>query len=1111
MPELLDHISFLSQEVGPRPAGTEEEQQAALYITECFQKDADLSAVIEDFNSESSDETPKALCAFLTVVITILAIFFPILVIPSIIVTIITAILFVLEVFDKSFILRRLSRGVSQNVVAKYEPGYSAEAGGSRRRKIVLLAHYDSGKVRGELKQPILGIVPTLHRLAFYAMVFVPVFLMTKAFFFLHADGILGIILNIITGAALLLASFPLLLSLSHRFSSYNESANCNASGVAVLLEVAKRIGRGRVSSPEALDRAATASAIYGEESARAAGLVPEGAQLVYEAGQLQAPSQVPQSEGERLASAKAAIEAITGRPVANKEETSVASNLVQARDEYKTPAGAGAPGLADIGTQVAQAAGGIEQVAQAAGVGAAGAAGVAGAAAGVAAGAAAVGAANVQGSGGSGSGQNSLQAAGGLQASEASDVPDWFKKAQENAKRPKKAPVNVQRSRYADALDAAVAESASHFNQANKAVNTETEDRLRQAQQEIREAGVPQPAVEQEAEYEQYSYDEYADGNYEAEENLGYEQYEEEVIEQPDHLEAHNPEEENRLRGEGQPDSTQYIDPIPVEDIRAQQQAQPAQSVSQKNAASNSSNFPSAQASIAGVIPALTVPDLGAPSSSLPASSGVAREKRPVTLPDISLSGSLPLSKISGGQRPSILPREESAQSASQSFLNNLPSTMPTEETPSAGTTAEAFAQIQQQAQARSGLHNMLPSLSGEISRNRFQDLPSLSGEISRTAFQDLPSLSGSLSHTSYQEEEFLPAEDHSYNNYDSYYEEDQGAGGFQEMYVQDVDDSDHAESYSDSGDFSGNDYMDMPQSRVKKLFGKLGFGKNKKKEATHDGWGGEEEHYQEEPYQEGHYQEEYYQEEPYHEEPQEASNDGWNDRFYDATEDQEWRGGAFSRERVSYDEDDLDTGAGYGSYGDSRGLRNSRSLRNSSSFGDSLSFGQPERQDSQQFASGELRQIQQFRHPGLDTEIWFVALGSELSGCGGMNAFITEHAQDLRGAMFINLRALGAGELCYVEKEGLSQVHNISSRMKRYVQKAAQASGVSVGGASILWSNSATTVAAKKGMQALSLVGMDGAKPAFYAQGDDVLENVDEETLRQNTEFVMELLKNI
>jgi len=159
----------------------------------------------------------------------------------------------------------------------------------------------------------------------------------------------------------------------------------------------------------------------------------------------------------------------------------------------------------------------------------------------------------------------------------------------------------------------------------------------------------------------------------------------------------------------------------------------------------------------------------------------------------------------------------------------------------------------------------------------------------------------------------------------------------------------------------------------------------------------------------------------------------------------------------------------------------------------------------------SGEMRQIYQFHHIGLDTEVWFVALGSELSNCGGMKAFLSEHEQDLRGSIIVNLRALGSGELCFIDKEGTAKAEGTSSRMKRYAKKAAQASGVSIGSASIPWMNSATTVAKKKGFQAMSIAGMSGAKPARFAQGDDVLENINEGILEQNTDFVVELLKNI
>ena len=49
------------------------------------------------------------------------------------------------------------------------------------------------------------------------------------------------------------------------------------------------------------------------------------------------------------------------------------------------------------------------------------------------------------------------------------------------------------------------------------------------------------------------------------------------------------------------------------------------------------------------------------------------------------------------------------------------------------------------------------------------------------------------------------------------------------------------------------------------------------------------------------------------------------------------------------------------------------------------------------------------------------------------------------------------------------------------------------------------------KQGCQALHLCGMDGQKPALFAQMDDTLDNVDERLLAENASFVMELLKNI
>ena len=40
MAEIIDDIAYLTQEIGPHPAGTEEEQRAALYLCLLYTSDA---------------------------------------------------------------------------------------------------------------------------------------------------------------------------------------------------------------------------------------------------------------------------------------------------------------------------------------------------------------------------------------------------------------------------------------------------------------------------------------------------------------------------------------------------------------------------------------------------------------------------------------------------------------------------------------------------------------------------------------------------------------------------------------------------------------------------------------------------------------------------------------------------------------------------------------------------------------------------------------------------------------------------------------------------------------------------------------------------------------
>jgi hypothetical protein len=210
--------------------------------------------------------------------------------------------------------------------------------------------------------------------------------------------------------------------------------------------------------------------------------------------------------------------------------------------------------------------------------------------------------------------------------------------------------------------------------------------------------------------------------------------------------------------------------------------------------------------------------------------------------------------------------------------------------------------------------------------------------------------------------------------------------------------------------------------------------------------------------------------------------SAQGWNE--VDEEEDNNWQGGAYSNQRSIVD-------------------RGTQEDQENTFVDPDFSYESVEEDD--------LGQIFEFRAARFDTEIWFVSLGAELANNAGMNAFIAEHSQDLRGSIIINLEGLGSGSLSLIESEGTYRQTKASSRLGRFTKKASQITGLPIKTATIPWKNSAASVAQKKGYQAMSLVGMDSLKPSKYAQRDDILENINREALLQNVDFVIETLKSI
>lgn len=304
MSQIQDDLSYLSQTTGARPAGTEEENQAGLYIQRQFEANSKFETTTEEFASVPSPDILPLIYFGASFLFALLAMFVHAFTIPAFIVTLVAAVLYVLELVDIPVLSQVFRRGLTQNIVAKYKP-----QGPSRRsRKIILVANYDSAKIRPELSPSIMLAVPFLQKASLIALVAMPVIWFIRLVAGVPASSLVW---NIITFIALLFIAVTVVVSILHLTSSYNNGANDNASGVAVMMEVARQIANGQIVDKPKPQEDIDGTIIHGEDAARAAGVVPNGAEISYDE-----PANTEEDQEAQLNAAKAAVANLTGKEV---------------------------------------------------------------------------------------------------------------------------------------------------------------------------------------------------------------------------------------------------------------------------------------------------------------------------------------------------------------------------------------------------------------------------------------------------------------------------------------------------------------------------------------------------------------------------------------------------------------------------------------------------------------------------------------------------------------------------------------------------------------------------------------------------------------------------
>lgn len=247
MSNIQNYLQELAGTIGPRPVGSDTERTAAEWIGSAF-NGIGLPAEIQDFETNRTTTWSNFLY-YLIAILCVLGIGFfkntAWLQWVLFVLFIIDAVGFFIELNGGRLISRILSKGPSQNVIARYTP--RTRPGETRRKKVVVVAHYDTLRVSPLTEKSMAkayGILTITSQYLFFLLPLLCLFMLLPVKF-LQA-GRTGI-----WYAALVLCIVPLILAvdllLRGVLKRFSQGANNNASGVAALLEIAAQLTEGKV------------------------------------------------------------------------------------------------------------------------------------------------------------------------------------------------------------------------------------------------------------------------------------------------------------------------------------------------------------------------------------------------------------------------------------------------------------------------------------------------------------------------------------------------------------------------------------------------------------------------------------------------------------------------------------------------------------------------------------------------------------------------------------------------------------------------------------------------------------------------------------------------
>ncbi len=145
------------------------------------------------------------------------------------------------------------------------------------------------------------------------------------------------------------------------------------------------------------------------------------------------------------------------------------------------------------------------------------------------------------------------------------------------------------------------------------------------------------------------------------------------------------------------------------------------------------------------------------------------------------------------------------------------------------------------------------------------------------------------------------------------------------------------------------------------------------------------------------------------------------------------------------------------------------------------------------------------------INTELWLVALGSEEAGSIGLKRFLRKYGDDLKGAFFIYIDAVGMGSPIYYRYEGMILPFRANKKLTKLAEKVKtlhaqlQASAVRR-----RYSLTSSYWLVSRGKRAIT-ISSKGKSSGTHIIGTDDYQSLDPKGLRKAYEFTRYLVENI